>query len=789
MIRLLAVLILANAAFLAFAHAAAPPELERLKVEAELRKKPIATAGGEVGDLLRTWWKEGTAAGNAGDFYDNRDRAHSDLDTSPHPQLQRVKYSPEEMKRRLDWALANTTQPFVVFGNSSTSAPPTQGGSNVRSYYCNPRGLPFLYRHYTHNNVYVYPEHRDHDPGHNGEGDGYGDLYPTNTPYLITSQGSSGSDQPFMRALPLTLAAFRPEVKRKLVESGLLVPTVQMIFRSSNKHLGNPKEYLTGKAHPTVFEGSWVDPLKMVRAAHDVRLGTIPPMVQLEAIEETQQANGRDYFEPAGLGEKLADTPAVIARIWRGKDYQRRLIVSAEGSYDLNKRPLTYHWVVLRGDEKKIEIVPRNKAGSVAEIVVSYHPRRPIAPGSAMESNRVDLGVFVHNGAHYSAPGFLTFFSLDSEARTYDAKGRILEVGHGMGEATLAVPDLGALCARVTGEKLCWRVLGLTKAQSAALAKVGEEDRELARDLAKARLARAKSEQAHRQALQKAQTAEKALAGARKEHDAKPAPATKARVAELEQALIDVRVGATAASLALNVADKEVRARQEARARLHTGKRPGLDAAPRPFLEGRLRAAANNPNLSKDHRGDLTTQLKDAPAPRRAAVRGALARLGGLGVVKAGAGLAFELTPLQAGRLSAYEKAELARFHATLLAEVVLPGSVEARFLDNFVDQRLTVPKAWRDVYRYDAAGKLLGWARHDGKGPTDFTADGLLVLEKDRAGRPIRARTVRYALPLPYNLAVRKPLKQELGDELVAYEYDGDKARVKSRTKVEGRK
>lgn len=35
--------------------------------------KPITTAKGEVGDLLRQWSKDGTAAGNVGDWYDNRD--------------------------------------------------------------------------------------------------------------------------------------------------------------------------------------------------------------------------------------------------------------------------------------------------------------------------------------------------------------------------------------------------------------------------------------------------------------------------------------------------------------------------------------------------------------------------------------------------------------------------------------------------------------------------------------------------------------------------------------------
>ena len=67
--------------------AAQPPDLDKL------REKPIAAGGGKVGELLRQWWKEGSAAGNVGDFYDNRDGDHSPLNLSPHPHCRRIKYS------------------------------------------------------------------------------------------------------------------------------------------------------------------------------------------------------------------------------------------------------------------------------------------------------------------------------------------------------------------------------------------------------------------------------------------------------------------------------------------------------------------------------------------------------------------------------------------------------------------------------------------------------------------------------------------------------------------------
>jgi hypothetical protein len=335
-----------------------------------------------------------------------------------------------------------------VFGNSSTSSPVTGAGSNPRVYYTHPGNIGFLYRQYTGNNLYVYPEHRDHDPGHNGPGEGFGDLYPTNTPYLLISQGSSGSDQPFLRALPSTLAAFRPEVKKKLIETGLLMPTVQMLLRSTNQNVQDAGAYLTGRAHPTVFEGKFVNELAMVEAAHALTLDNLPPMVQLRVLAEDEPVLGRDYFE-RGSGELLANTPAVIARIVRGKSYRRRLVVSAERSFDVNGRPLTFSWAILRGDKDKISITPLNKARSVAEIIVPYHDRRPIAPGSPLESNRVDIGVFANNGTHYSAPGFVTLYTLDSEARTYDADGRILEIGYGMGETRVTVQNWPAFCEAV----------------------------------------------------------------------------------------------------------------------------------------------------------------------------------------------------------------------------------------------------------------------------------------------------------------------------------------------------
>lgn len=388
----------------------------------------IVNEHGKVGDQLRAWFADGTAAGNFGDLYDNCDRDHSNLRYQQFPQLTRIEYD-KEIARFAGYGLNVTLfHEGVVMGNSSTAMTSSPyWRSNVRRAYVDPRGAGLLYQQYAGNHLYLYPEHRDHDQGHNGMGDGYGDVYPANTPYVITSQGSSGTDNPFMDAVVCTLAAFRPEVKQRLKESGQLMPAVQMIFRSSSKLVNEPADYLKGVAHPTVFDAKNLDVQRMVEAAHALTLETLPPMIQIKVIEEDQPIADRDFFD-AAKSETLFDTPCAIARVHRSVQYKRRMVVSAEGSSDPSKRPLQFHWVVLRGDAEKIAIKPRNEAKSVAEIVVSYHARRPIEADSKMESNRVDIGVFVHNGNNFSAPAFVSVFSLDHEAREYDEDDRILSV-------------------------------------------------------------------------------------------------------------------------------------------------------------------------------------------------------------------------------------------------------------------------------------------------------------------------------------------------------------------------
>ena len=749
-------------------------------------KKPIATAKTPLGDLLRKWFAEGTAAGNAGDFYDNRDRGHSRFSTDAYPQLLKIEYTDDARKRNADWALQGRVLPGVVFGNSSTSSGVTNGGSNPRMAYTHPKGLALLYAQYSHNNLYVYPEHQDHDPGHNGN-PGHGDVYPTNTPYGIISQGSSGSDQPFLRALAPTLAAFRPAVKKKLVDTGLLMPTVQMILRMTSKRLADPKEYLSGKAHPTVFEGVWVDEMKMARLAHEILPDDIPPAVRLRTVEEDEAALNRDFFDAAGADEILGNTPCVIARVHRSARRDHRIVVSAEASIDLNERPLEFQWIVLRGDPRRIHITPRDDRAAVCEVVIGWHERRPVTEGDPLESNRVDIGVFAHNGKYYSAPAFVTILALDDEARTYADDGRVLEIGYGAGTTEITVPNWTALLAifKPGDDRLGAALLQkpLKADEIAAVLKAADEYK-TAQSAADAAQARSKDIQAARtNAADALKAADKRRGEAKAARDKSPGGETSAALDKAETEFKAAQDADKKADADAAAARKDADTAAKAALEVLTRKRSDLREPVKPLIEAALRNLAASPTFYAENAKPIAAALATADAGAKAAVETARRRLAGFGLLKDAAGDAFDLRPARDGpdpataRLTAFEKGLVEQFNGQVLGRVIFAGTVNFSTRRNYVDPRIATPKSWRDVYQYSPTGECLGWTRYDGASAAEFNAEGQAVIEKDASGRCLAAHPVRYERETPKDMSsfwTPKPLKTVIDPAVIRYEYTG---------------
>lgn len=356
----------------------------------------------EAERLLARLIARGVAAGHHGDLYDNRDRAHSNLPIGKFPQLVRTIYGPRLTEVNLDYGAAG---PFLfdapVIGNSSTAL--TAGPlwrSQGRLLLTRAGGPEALYQAYRAGQIYVYPEHRDHDPA-------WGDLFPANTPYFLISQGSSSSDQTHLHALALILAAFQPQTKARLIEEGLLGAAVQMVYRRSRAPVLSRAAYLNGAAHPSVFDGAEVNGARAVTLANAMAADAIPPLVTLDVLEESWTA-----------AERFFDTPAAVARIWRAEAGRQTMVVTAAGTRDPNGRDLAFEWVVLRGDPSKVRVNVQG-GGRAARIEVDWQAAGSVPGAEGLLSSRVDIGVFASNGIHNSAPSFVSILLPRHERRVY----------------------------------------------------------------------------------------------------------------------------------------------------------------------------------------------------------------------------------------------------------------------------------------------------------------------------------------------------------------------------------
>jgi len=393
-----------------------PPPIDPLQAEID----PAATD--PAAGLLRRSLAQGLAAGFDGLLYDNRDRGHSALPARLFPGLARIRYAPELRAEGLDYGLGGAILwPWPTLGNSSTAL---TGGPAPRSLpraaMTFPGGGPArAFRGYAANMIYVYPEHRDHDAV---------DLYPAAWPYMVISQGSSGSDQPFLRALAMTMAAFRPETRARLVAAGLMAPTLQMLLRRAQAGGAGPAEYLSPAAHPAVFDAARLVPERMVAAAAALAPEEIPPMVRLTVEAE-------DFAPAAGLAgrsERLYSTPSALARVWRGPAGRREMVLSAGETRDPNGRDLRFHWILLSGDPAKVRIAPEGPAGMRTRIAIDWHDAVTL-PGGRLGS-RVDIAAIAWNGAQFSAPALVSVSFPDHQLRRYetgpDGAPRLVEIDY-----------------------------------------------------------------------------------------------------------------------------------------------------------------------------------------------------------------------------------------------------------------------------------------------------------------------------------------------------------------------
>lgn len=633
--------------------------------------QPVTTRTDEVAQQLNEWFVNGTAAGLKAITYENRDGQHSPLNTSQYPLLQVFKGT------ETDKGAATKIRDTPTLGNCSMASAATQFGCLPRLYMMDPGGNRFLAQQYLSNNLFIYPEHQDHDIGANGIGGGYGDLLPLNTPSLLISQGSSFTDQPFLQALLSTTAAFRPETQKLLIEKRLLCPTLQSIFRRANKMVQTPEDYFAGKAHPVVFDGAQIDEAKMIRIAHDMTPEGIPPVVAMQILEETKIEEGKNYFEAAGNHPwQLADTPVSIARILRGNEAEHGMLVSLDKSLNPAKGPLQMRAALLQGDPRfvRIEI---GEGKPYIRLRVRWQP--PVINATGIRSHRIDIGIFADNGASISAPSIISFYMLPNEMHFYDEQGRVSEIHYQTHNPDLGLP--------VTDTDPRWVKIFLA---------LSLKDTNL-----RGRLLDQILSPAERDGLQKLYLALKpqldALTAA--ERDSK----RKDEAAKLRSQL----GSGISAALKQTITEK-----------------PGLNA--KQTAEKVLHTIAGFQTLYLGFQRELDSLAAQSSKTSAVAdVRAELHRLIMQGVlIEHASGQIDTMSPPD--KLSLGERHMLRGLNLTLLSQVLFPDVLERSTAPAQVSPRLTTPKQWRDVYRYDPdSGKFLGWIRYEKARIANFDPEG----------------------------------------------------------------
>lgn len=349
----------------------------------------------------------GSFGGNQGDLYLNRDRGHSCLALKDFPGLTPVRMSSAAKEKGVDLDFPNTLFPYPVFGNCSRAL---VSGPMWRSL---PRALMTTQAYrlksmsafYLSNQFWVFPALNDCPPLGR-----HGDIFASQTPYWIATQGRSWSDQYYLRAALEVSRTLKPNVKKEIVGRGHLAATIQAVIRKSLKSVTNETDYLTSRAHPTAFPANGLDMARLKNLASSLTTDLIPPVARIKGVAVGQTKKGEGAAE---LSELSFVSPCAWAFVLRKSDTPRTFIIGAAGAEE-------YSFAQVHGGKGAAKI--EKLRADVARVTIDRT--------SITQSNRVDIAVFGRTEkSDWGAPSFVSFAVLDPGAEYCDpallGKGKV----------------------------------------------------------------------------------------------------------------------------------------------------------------------------------------------------------------------------------------------------------------------------------------------------------------------------------------------------------------------------
>ena len=377
---------------------------------------------------ISAWMREGTAAGNAGDLYFNRDGGHSRLAVTNYPGMLAVRMDEKARALGLDRLTPNMCFAHPVIGNASLAL--TQGfvWRSAGRLHATDQSLAMrMQSFYMNNQFWVFPAVDDFS----GVPTNRIDRFASAAPWQLVTEGRSWSDQEFVRAAAAASAAMRPDTKRAALRAHLFAPTLQWLFRRSRPGVKTDADYLTEKAHPTAFGKKDLDVEALVRRAHALAPEEIPPVAFLAVVNSSRfpvkyPQPGADY--PDIGPEVVSATASSVAFVLRDALAKRTVLVKAV-PFPLEGGAAEFAWAVVHGDPSAVSIEPPlgesplALRGGLAQITVD---RRRIPPGG-----RIDVACFAKRaGTPYGAPAFVSFSAVALEKREWRADGKVASIDY-----------------------------------------------------------------------------------------------------------------------------------------------------------------------------------------------------------------------------------------------------------------------------------------------------------------------------------------------------------------------
>ena len=343
----------------------------------------------------------GVVQGNTGDLYMNRDGGHSPNGPQAlqaflkrNPGLTEVRLDEDARKlppnKRPDLTFPNMLFPYPVFGNSSMSFVNTAIWRSIPRALTTheSRRLKAMQKMYLSNQIWVFPSNADTAPvGTNG------DVFASITPYYLTSAGRSWSDIPLLEAALLASRSFKAPVKKELIKRGMLSPTIMTLMRKSFGIVNSEDEYTSSRAHPTAIPPNIVNTNRLMKAASQLEIKEIPPMV---AVRVTTPKLSTPPLHP----ELIYATPFAWSYVIRAEEPVRKFELKAMGAKE-------YRFVQTHGKNVKVKITELTPDSAEVELeIAGLNP-----------TNRVDVAVFGRNpGTGWGAPSYISFARMDPDA-------------------------------------------------------------------------------------------------------------------------------------------------------------------------------------------------------------------------------------------------------------------------------------------------------------------------------------------------------------------------------------